>query len=244
MAWARELVVIDSFSDDATVALARTRTNHVIQRSWPGMVGPQRNAGLDQTTSDWVLFLDADERITPELQAEISAFLDSPEAGVVAAVAIPRRNYFFGRWLRCSYPDYTWRLLRRNSGSRYNEIPGRGFDSLVANGPVIRFRQPMTHLTGETIAMRIRKIDFDSSLQADEKFLAGHHASLTSMVTKPVLAFLKIYFLKRGIFDGAHGFIFAVLASFNTFAKYAKLWEKYLEGSGKRRPENGKDQKE
>jgi len=224
--WANERIVIDSFSTDATVTLAESRAERVIQRPWPGMVGPQRNAGLDLATGDWVLFLDADERVTPELQAELSAFLASPQAGEIAATAIPRRNYFFGRWLRCSYPDYTMRLLRRNSGSRYNETPGRGFDTLLVQGPTIRMQQPMVHLTGETIAVRIRKLDFDSSLQADEKFLAGQKATLATLITKPFFAFVRIYFLKRGIFEGVRGLLFAALASFNTFAKYAKLWEK------------------
>jgi len=224
--WAKERIVIDSFSSDSTVALAEPRAEHVIQRPWPGMVGPQRNAGLDLATGDWVLFLDADERVTPELQAELAAFLAGSDANQIAAAAVPRRNYFFGRWLRCSYPDYTMRLLRRDSGSRYNETPGRGFDTLLAQGPTIRLRQPMVHLTGESMAMRIRKIDFDSGLQADEKFLAGQRATLATLIAKPLLAFLKVYFLKRGILDGVRGLIFAALASFNTFAKYAKLWEK------------------
>ena len=225
VAWAQELIVVDSFSDDATVALAKTRTDHVIQRQWPGMVGPQRNAGLDLATGDWVLFLDADERVTPELHVELLAFIQRPDAGGIAAVAIPRRNYFFGRWLRSSYPDYTVRLLRRDSGSRFNEVPGRGFDSLIANGPVIRFGRPLEHLTSETIAVRIRKIDFDSGMQADEKHRSGQQASLAALTVKPLMAFMKIYFLKRAILDGVRGLIYAVMAAFSTFAKYAKLWE-------------------
>jgi glycosyltransferase involved in cell wall biosynthesis len=223
--WADELIVIDSFSTDQTVPISLTFTDKVFQYQWPGMVGTQRNIGLDIAASQWVLFLDADERVTGELKEELLEFIRSEGKGACGAGEIPRKNYFFGKWLKCSYPNYTRRLLKKGAG-RYNEQPGFGFDSLiVSNGPIHRFRNPLEHLTSETLAQRFRKIDFDSSLQANEKFLAGKTANFCHLSINPLMNFIKVYFVKKGIVEGIPGFLYAVLTSFNTFLKYAKLWE-------------------
>lgn len=223
--WADELIVVDSFSTDATVKIALTFTDKVIQREWPGMVGPQRNFGLEQTSSPWVLFLDADERVTSSLKDELLTFIRSSFAMANGAGEIPRRNYFFGKWLKCSYPNYTRRLLRKGCG-RYNEQPGLGFDTLlVDDGLVYRFRNPLEHFTSETIAQRFGKIDFDSSLQADEKYRALKRAGFYHLLVSPFAAFIKIYLFKKGFAEGIRGFIYSCMASFNTFMKYAKLWE-------------------
>lgn len=224
--WADQIIVIDSFSEDATVALALEYTDLVVKKEWPGMVGPQRNFGLDLAGSDWVLFLDADERVTGELKDELLAFIQSGNAGSYAGAQLPRKNYFFGKWLRCSYPNHTSRLLRKGGG-RYNEIPGHGFDTLLfAAAPVRKLRNPLLHLTGETLAQRIRKLDFDSSLQADEKHLAGQSVSGSALFLHPLLAFIRVYFFKKGFRDGIDGLVYSAFASFSTFLKYAKLWEK------------------
>lgn len=229
VAWADEVIVIDSFSDDDTVPISLRYTDRVVQRQWPGMVGPQRNFGLDMTRFDWVLFLDADERVTPELKEEIAALINRPDEGKLAGAAIPRKNYFFGKWLRCSYPNYTSRLLRKGGG-RYNEEPGQGFDTLLfeKKKPVIKLKHPLIHWTGETLAQRVRKLDFDSSLQADEKWKAGRRISALGMFWHGVLAFLKAYVGKRGFLDGADGLIYCVFAAFSTFLKYAKLRELHV----------------
>jgi (heptosyl)LPS beta-1,4-glucosyltransferase len=223
--WADEIVVIDSLSDDATVAISLRYTDKVLQRAWPGMVGPQRNVGLELTSSAWVLFLDADERVTEELRDEILSLVNSPDEATWAGAMIPRKNYFFGKWLKCSYPNYTSRLLRKGDG-RYNEEPGRGFDTMLFSGkPVKKLKHPMIHMTGETLAVRVRKLDFDSSLQADEKCRAGQDAGVFALCGHGLLAFFKIFIFKRGFLDGVDGLIYAVFAAFSTFLKYAKLRE-------------------
>ncbi len=224
--WADELIVIDSFSTDQTVEISRKFTDKVFQHEWPGMVGTQRNVGLGIAVSQWVLFLDADERVTDDLKDEILGFIHSPLAETYAAGEIPRKNYFFGKWLECSYPNYTRRLLKKGAG-HYNEQPGLGFDSmLVDRGSIYRFHTPLEHLTSETLAQRCKKIDFDSSLQADEKFRAGKSASFVNIAINPFTNFIKVYFVKKGICEGVPGFLYAVLTSFSTFLKYAKLWER------------------
>lgn len=228
VSWADEIIVVDSLSTDATVSIAERYTPSVIRNPWPGMVGTQRNVGLDRAGSDWVLFLDADERVTEELRDELLRFVRRADAAAFAGAEIPRKNYFFGKWLRSSYPDFTKRVLRRGAG-RFNEAAGGGFDSLrFAEGLVFRFREPMIHRTGETLTQRMRKLDFDTTLQAEEKFRAGKSLPLLGLLLNPFLAFVKVYFLKRGFLDGSRGFVYACLMSFNTFLKYAKLWEKRL----------------
>lgn len=224
--WADEIVVVDSFSDDATVPLALKYTESVVQRAWPGMVGTQRNVGLELTKADWILFLDADERVTDELKAELLALTSTANAGKLAGARIPRKNYFLGKWLRCSYPDYTSRLLYRGGG-RYNEVAGGGFDTLLfAGAPVPKLTHPLIHMTGESLAQRVKKLDFDSTLQAEEKFRAGQSVGGVMMTLHSLLAFVRVYFFKKGFLDGTDGLIYAAFASFSTFVKYAKLWEK------------------
>lgn len=222
--WADEIIVIDSFSDDRTVQIAREYTSTVIQTAWPGMVGTQRNVGLDIAQSEWLLFLDADERVTDELRNEIIALINTDNSHVVGG-DIPRKNFFFGQWIRSSYPNYTRRFLKKGAGS-YNEDPGKGFDAMMLDSGIIhRFKAPLLHLTGESLQLRVRKLDFDSTLQAGEKFRAGQKAGWKEVVLNPLHAFVRLYVLKGGFRDGIRGFIYACLQSFSTFMKYAKLWE-------------------
>lgn len=189
------------------------------------MVGTQRNIGLDLASSQWLLFLDADERVTDELRDEILCLIRSDDRCKLAGGDIPRKNFFFGRWIRSSYPNYTRRFLKKGAG-RYNEISGKGFDALVLdNNNVYKFKAPLLHLTGETLPQRLRKLDFDSGLQAGEKFRAGQKAGWKELMLNPLHAFIRLYLLKGGFRDGIPGFIYACLHSFSTFMKYAKLWE-------------------
>ncbi len=225
--WTDEIIVVDSFSKDATVAICQKYSEKIIQKDWPGFVGTQRNVGLNAAASDWILFLDADERVTAELKNELQDFVSQENAEEYAGGRIPRKNYFFGKWIRSSYPDYTSRIVRRGAG-RFNESPGHGFDTLVfSDGQVRKFRSPLIHLTGETLGQRIRKIAFDSELQANEKFQAGEKIGILGLALHPAFAFFQAYILKKGFLDWIHGFVYSCLVSFNTFMKYAKLWEKY-----------------
>lgn len=229
VAWADEIILVDSFSDDNTVAIARNYTDKIVQKEWPGMVGTQRNVGLTIAEGKWVLFLDADERVTEELRKELHALVTSEKSSEIAAGLIPRKNFFFGKWLKSSYPDYTQRLLKKGVGA-FNEISGHGFDTLVVEGRVISLKNPLLHLTGETLAQRVRKLDFDSGLQADEKFRAGEKVGGFGILMHSLFAFFRVYVLKKSVLEGTRGLIYACLASFNTFMKYAKLWERCQSG--------------
>ena len=227
--WADEIILVDTFSDDNTVAIARNYTEKIVQKEWPGMVGTQRNVGLAIAEGKWILFLDADERVTEELKEELLDLVTSEKSSKIAAAAIPRKNFFFGKWLKSSYPDYTQRMLKKGAGA-FNEISGHGFDTLVVEGRAIKLKNPLLHFTGEKLAQRLLKLDFDSGLQADEKFRAGERVGGFGILAHSLFAFFRVYVMKKSIFEGTRGLIYACLASFNTFMKYAKLWERYQSG--------------
>jgi glycosyltransferase involved in cell wall biosynthesis len=120
--WTDEIIVVDACSGDRTVEIARQYTDRLFVRAWPGF-GPQKNFGIDKTNADWVLVVDADERVTEPLQKEILALLRTGPPADVAGFEIPRRNYFYGKWIRGGgiYPDYQLRLFRRSAG-RYDDV--------------------------------------------------------------------------------------------------------------------------
>src|SRR5436309_3944964 len=147
--WVDEIVVVDAQSQDRTVEIARRFTSKVFVRAWPGF-GPQWNFGLDQATTDWVFVLAADERIPLALREEILTVLaDGPPADV-AGYEVPRRNFFYGQWIRgCGcYPDYSLRLFRRSAG-RYNDVLLH--ENLILEGRTARLTSPLDHFSIPTI---------------------------------------------------------------------------------------------
>jgi (heptosyl)LPS beta-1,4-glucosyltransferase len=223
--WCDEIVLVDSLSADRTCEIGREFTDKVIGRPWPGICGAQRNVGLDAASGDWVLMIDADERITPELREELLSFSKAP--GRYAGALIPRKNYFFGRWMRHGgcYPDRQMRFFLRDR-CRYNEETGKGFDTPFLDGEPKPLDAPMLHYTGQTIADRIRKTGFDADLQAREKFRRSRKAvGAADLLFRPMAAFFKTFVSQGGWKDGIEGFIFAVLSAFHNFAKYAMVRE-------------------
>ena len=155
VAWISERVVVDAESTDRTVELARAAGARVLVRPWPGF-GPQKNYAMDEASAEWILIVDADERIPQPLQAEIGSRIDAWRPGDPEAYEIPRRNYFYGAWVRHAgvYPDYQIRLVRKGS-ARYNDVPVH--ENLIVQGPVGRLRHPMDHFTERRIRDHFRK---------------------------------------------------------------------------------------
>jgi len=221
--WTTERIVIDSESTDGTAELARAAGATVFVRAWPGF-GAQKNFGLGQASSEWVLILDADERVTDPLQAEIQSCIDRWKAGDPVAYEIPRKNYFYGAWVRYGgvFPDYQQRLFRRGY-ARYNDVPVH--ENLIVQGSVGTLSSPLEHYTERTIRDHFKKFGLYTTLAAQEK---GKHVSVVGakdLLARPVVVFLKTYVLKQGFRDGVRGLILCVFASMYTFAKYAKLWD-------------------
>jgi glycosyltransferase involved in cell wall biosynthesis len=216
--FAGEIVVVDSGSCDDTVEIARRCGARVIARAWEGF-GAQKNFAVGQAANDWVLCLDADERVTPELAAAIAAAMAAPQA---AAYSMARRNRFLGRWLRHGegYPDWNTRLFDRRR-ARWSDDPVH--EHVVAEGTVARLAGDLLHQSAESLDAYIEKQNRYTTLQAEAMYARGERAGLARLVVSPLFRFVRFYLVKLGFLDGTAGFAHIAIGSFASFLKYAKL---------------------
>jgi glycosyltransferase involved in cell wall biosynthesis len=216
-----EIVVVDSGSTDGTLALCRELADRVVEREWPGYVA-QQNFALSQVTGEWVLSIDADERVTPELAQEITAVLS--QAPSDDGFLIPRRVHYLGRWIDHSgwYPAARLRLFRRDRG-RWQGVDPHLY--AVVDGSTGRLRGDIIHHTYDDIADHVRTLNRFSSVLANEHHARGRRFSWASLIFRPPLEFLRKYVFRRGFLDGAPGFYVAAVSAFYVFLKFAKLWE-------------------
>jgi glycosyltransferase involved in cell wall biosynthesis len=221
--WADELIVVDAESADRTVEMAKAHTPHVFVRPWSGY-GSQKNFAMDQATADWILVVDADERVTDELREEILAFLK--DSGSAAGYRIPRRNFYYGCWIRGAgqYPDPQLRLVRRGHG-KYNDLPVH--EHLEVNGLIGDLSGHLDHHTHPTVVSHELKIEQYSTLAAQERIRAGKpDAAWYQLFFNPLWTFIKVYVLRGGYRDGLPGFVVSGFAAAHVLLKYAKLWER------------------
>jgi glycosyltransferase involved in cell wall biosynthesis len=221
VAWADEIVVVDSGSSDETAAICRRYTQRVEITDWPGF-GPQKNRALERATGDWVLSIDADERVTPELRAEIEQALAAPAAD---AYELPRLSSYLGQAMRHGgwWPDYVTRLFRRGT-ARFSDA--RVHETLVVTGRVGRLRQPLLHHPFRRLDQVIGKMDSYSTAAAMSLAERGRSAGLGSAVVHGFFAFLRTYVLRGGFLDGRLGFVLAVSNAEGAYYKYLKLAER------------------
>jgi glycosyltransferase involved in cell wall biosynthesis len=220
--WADEIVVIDAESTDDTVAIARRYTDRVIVRPWPGYVD-QKNFAASQAGYDWIFSLDADERVTPALAAEIRTVLVAEPAP--AGFRVPRVNRFLGRWVRSTdwYPDYQLRLYDR----RRARWAGRYVhESVRADGDVGLLRTDLEHYSFRDVSHHVRTINRYSSLAARQMFEDGRRSGPLGILLHPGAAFLRNYLLRGGFRDGAVGLIVSLLNAYYVLLKFVKLWER------------------
>jgi glycosyltransferase involved in cell wall biosynthesis len=219
VAWADEIVVVDSGSRDRTQEICRELGAKVVERDWPGF-GVQRNRALDLATGEWVLALDADEWVTPQLHREILDRL--PQAGEAVAFRIPRSSSYCGRVMRHSgwWPDYVVRLFRRGQ-ARYTE--SLVHERLLPQGPVGTLRTPLMHEAFVDLEEVLRKVDSYSTWSAQTMHEQGRHAGLATAIGRGLWSFLKTYVFRGGFLDGREGFMLAVSNAEGTYYKYAKL---------------------
>jgi len=217
-AFAAEIVVVDSGSRDDTVEIARRSGARVIERDWSGF-GAQKNFAVGEAAHDWVLCLDADERVTPELAAAIAAVVSSPRA---AAYAMARRNRFLGRWLTHGegYPDWNVRLFDRRR-ARWTQDPVH--EHVVADGPVARLEGDLLHASAESLDAYMTKQNRYTTLQAEAMHARGECAGVARLVLSPLVRFVRFYIVKLGFLDGVAGLVHIVIGCHNSFMKYAKL---------------------
>ncbi len=218
--FASDIVVLDSFSKDKTKELAMSHGARVFDQEWLGF-GLQKTKATELAKYDWVLSLDADERLSPESQAEIqNAFSQLiPETGY----QLPRLSYFLGRWIRHGgwYPDYQLRLFNRRHA--------RWSDSLIHEHVVaaitVKLKNPIQHFVFKSISHQVITNDRYSGLQAQQLKVQKIRFSLFKLMTKPWVKFVENYIFKLGFLDGMAGFIIAVSSGYSVFLKHAKLWE-------------------
>jgi len=221
--WMDELVVVDAESCDKTVELARACGAKVTVRPWPGF-GLQKNFGMAQASSEWILILDADERVTEGLREEVKTCMAGWRPGAPVAYRIPRRNFFYGAWVRGGgvYPDYQVRLFRREI-ARYNDVAVH--ENLIVDGEIGTLAGHLDHYTERRIQDHFKKFGLYTTLAAQEKAKTIRTVGWTDLVFRPLVVWVKTYILKQGFHDGVNGFIVCVFASMYTFVKYAKLWD-------------------
>lgn len=224
-----EIVVIDSFSKDRTVEIAREKGAKVIQRAWPGY-RDQKLFGLQSSQHEWVLNIDADEQVSPGLRESILKLLRESHERTLKGEPEPadgyyvnRVVYFLGRWWRRGgwYPEYRLRLVRKSkagwAGSSTHERP-------VVEGAKSTLDGELYHYSFENMEEQYMRLNALSSEMAYENFINGRSPSLVSMLFSPILRFVKFYFVKCGFREGTAGLIVALNETCYTYMKYAKLW--------------------
>lgn len=217
---AQEIIVVDSFSSDRTVEICRKYTGKIYQHEWQGFAR-QKQKSVDYAVGQWVLVLDADERVTPDLKAEMMEKIADTDC---SGFYIPRENYFIGKWIKHGgwWPDRTLRLFRKDRGHfEIREV----HEKVVVDGRTGCLKNPLKHFTYRSISEFIRRNDTYSSLAAREMMKNSCKAGVFTLAVKPFSTFLKMYFVRLGFLDGMHGLILASLYSYYTFLKYAKTWE-------------------
>ena len=220
--WADEIVLVDSFSTDRTLEIAREYTDRILQREWNG-INDQRQFCLDQATHEWALCVDADERVSPELRDEIQAVFGGGEPNC-DAFEMPRRTYYLGRWIRGSgwYPAHKTRLFRRSRGRFGDNDP---HDKVIVDGVTRQLTHGIDHYTYRDIAHHFSTVNSFSTIAAKRLFAKGKRSSFWPMLFKPPWRFFWQYVLRRGFRDGALGLIIGIASAYSVFLRSAKLWE-------------------
>ncbi len=227
VSWAAERIVVCSSRADRTEEIARTFTSNVVFREFTGFAS-QKQFALELAACPWVLSLDADERATPELQAEIMHALSS---SLHNGYYIPRKNFFRGRWLRHGgwYPDKQLRLFRRSTTQVTDRLVHEGF---IVEGTCGDLTSPMLHFTLPRVRHLLKK-NLDYSLYEAREKSMRRRVGVLDFLFRPHLEFLKKYIFQRGFLDGWEGFIVALIHSSNKLSVLIYLWEmQYRNGDG------------
>lgn len=222
--WADEIVVVDSESHDRTVAIAKDFGCRVLTNPWPGHK-EQKNVAVDLASYEWILSVDADERLTPEIQHEIHRIISDPNS--LDGYTFPRKNFFLGRWMRHGgwYPDRVLRLFQKSKGYFGGINPHDKV--IIPSGRVGHLPHPILHVTYTSFEQYLVKQDAYSRIGADELFKSGQMNRITSLslTSKFIGKFLETYLWKRGCLDGLNGLIASMGGAYFAMLRLARLWE-------------------
>lgn len=218
--FASEILIIDSGSQDKTCEMAKKSGARVLQHEWKGF-GPQKKWGSEQAQYDWILSLDADEVLSPELVEEIQQGFGKLEPTV--GYEMPRKSFHLGRWIQHGgwYPDRQLRLYHRGHSS----WPDSQIHERIQAQATKSFEADLHHFVFRDLSHQVLTNDRYSSLLSAKDFTERKKFSLFKLIFKPLTKFFETYFLKLGFFDGLAGLIIAVSAAYSIFLRQAKLWE-------------------
>ena len=221
LSWADEIIVVDSESTDRTTEIARKFTDKVIVRPWPGYIA-QKNFAAEQASHDWIFSLDADERVTPELAAEIKKLIGGGPRSI--GYRVPRVTFHLGRWMRSTdwYPDYQLRLYDRRRARWAGKYV---HESVKADGPVEDLGSELQHFAYRDLAHHHQTIDRYTTLAAKQMYEEGRRAGFLDLMIHPPAAFFRNYVLRGGFRDGVPGLIVSAMNARYVGLKFAKLWE-------------------
>ena len=222
VSFANEIIIVDSQSTDQTISIAQSFGAKVeITPDWPGF-GPQKNRALNLATQDWVLSIDADERVTPELKNEIlEVVLSNPSQD---CYAIPRLSWYCGRFMKHSrwYPDYVDRLFKRGTAKFSDHLV---HEKLLPNGDVGQLKSHFLHYSYKDFSQVLKKIDAYSTASALQAFHKGQKGCLAQALLHGFWAFFRTYVLRKGFLDGQYGLALAISNGATSYYKYVKLWQ-------------------
>jgi glycosyltransferase involved in cell wall biosynthesis len=220
LAFADEIVVVDSASTDATAEIAQRRGARVVQKEWLGF-GRQKQFAVEQAAHDWVLCLDSDERVSPELAASIAAAVTAPVSPVYR---MARRNRFLGRWLSHGegYPDWSPRLFNRMNARWSDDLVHEKVLFSVTPGTL---KGDLMHDSSDDLAAYLERQNRYTTLAARQAYELGRSVGLVHLLLSPVVRFFKFYVFRLGFLDGLAGLMHISIGCMNSYLKYAKLIE-------------------
>ncbi len=223
VAWADEIVIVDSDSSDQTVEIAREYTDKVFNREFLGFKDKHEFAD-SKATGDWIFWIDADERVTEELKAEIASLRTKTDAELPDGFRIARKTEYLGEWIRHSgwYPDYQMRLYRRSVSYWDGVAPHQ---TARVPGRVETLKGELLHYTKQDLSEHHRVTEHYATLAAQHLFENGKAATAGKIFVSTIAAFLRTFIVKQGFRDGIRGLIIAFFTAYGVFLKYAKLWE-------------------
>jgi glycosyltransferase involved in cell wall biosynthesis len=224
VSWADEIVIVDSDSVDRTVEIARQYTDRIFNREFKGY--KDKHAFADaQATCDWIFWIDADERLTPQLRDEIKALRQRDPATLPAGFRLTRRTHYLGRWINHSgwYPDYQMRLYRK-AASYWDGVSPH--ETARVRGRVENLTGELLHYTKRSLSEHHRVLDSYTTLAADYHQSKGKRVHGRDLLILPLATFIRTYIIKQGFRDGVQGLIIAMFTVYGVFLKYAKVWEK------------------
>ena len=219
VAWADECVVVDSCSTDDTVAIAARRGARVVSREWPGYIA-QKNYAASLARNDWILSLDADERVTPGLAQEVRETLSREPS--VRGYRMPRVTFHLGRWIRTTdwYPDYQLRLYDRRAAEWTGQYVHEG---VTVRGGIGRLRHELQHYAYRDVAEHMDTIEHYTTLAARQMFEQGRRATALDLALQSPFAFFRNFVLKRGFLDGSVGLTISRMNARYVALKFEKL---------------------